>query len=1507
MSKILKILGRTLGIAIEWLIVLVLFLAFAIRTSPVQTYFASLVTSYLSKELHVEVKIDKVDIVLLDNVEINGILLRDESGDTLFSANKVWATIADYNLRKRIFHLGDVEIDKLRLGIERDTAGVFNYQFIRDRFEPKKKKPFTLIADSVIVKNSRFSYDDNRKERQTYGVDYFHILAGDINTIVKDFKIENQEYTATIQSVSCKEKSGFNLKDLYTEAIINSSGVYLSNVDIKSPGSHVEAKKFDMLSTGFIDFKYFVDSVRFDGTIDRSTIDLQEGALFAPILKGMTDTIQLSGALYRETKNLKVSNLKVRLKEKTSIHGTFYIPDFRKFEQGFLQEKIFYAYIDAKELSQIKMPESTGVDFIELNPRIERLGHFEIDNARLDGFISQFVVAAENIKTSLGKVRVDNGIMFTKQHDKGYYTFEKSGAGDYDVKIEQLHLGRLTGDPKIGVIDGIFSLSGEARSITDIAFTSIEGDIHRLDYLDYPYEKITILEGSLDNQVFDGKIEVADDNLNMKYDGSIDFKGTPHLKFTIEVENAVLDKLHLSNTSSELSSIFKVDLHGQNPNNFRGTVHMNSFHLRENGKSFKIPSLDLTITRSVEADRFDVASGIINGYIEGKLNFDFVLRDLSAQLGHVMPNLFETPPTKYEGGNKDHFTFDFTVQDANDFLAIFVPDLKIASGTKINGHYFANTEDLKVDFNCSNLMYTDMSFKDVELKNNMTNSSLLMDVHLGSFVYNDSISFNDVYFKSLGGNNKMDTRLSWEENTKFPSFITWDTEIHSAEKVSFDLSPSYFYVQKHKWEIVHSSKVTLENEIAHVTNFELQRNDQHVLLDGQISQNDDDHLNFIIKSFELEEISNFISDIPIEGQLHGGGYISNPFHNFQYVGNANIYQLKTKNRLVGDISVESKWNGLHKSVELDGNLIYKGAQTFDFIGSYFPNREKEKLDFNLDFDYTDIQFSNAFLDPEVMSEIKGLINGTLKVTGSPDQPILNGSINLVAGSAMVDLLGTHFGVDGPIEVDEYGFYMNGIPVFDEEGNAGMLIGSIFHDNFHDFNFDLLFNLEDDAINKDPLKPWLVKPLDKFLVLNSQYEAGDVYYGKGYARGIVDVFGYTDNLEVTVDLETRKGTKINIPMYGIGEIENESFIVYVNKDTLVEIEEPKIDFTGVDMDLKFKVTKDAEVKIIFNEEINDEITARGHGDINIGLNNLGDVTMNGTYIVDNGIYNFAMGPIIEKFYIAEGGSISWTGDPYEAFLNLRTYYEVRANIATATNSQFGSTSGAHQKILCYLDLTESIYKPKIQFDLEAPNADEFGKSVITRIKSDPDELNRQFFSLVLWKSFQPLAGTSTANANAALDLVENQINAILSSISDDYKMNVNLNSDQRTGDNTYEFGVSKGFLDDRLILSGSFGVENRQVSQSEKQSNVIGDVKLEYLLNQDGSIRVNIFNESNDKTIIQNADQGNFTQGAGLTYKEDFRTVKDFKLIQYFLDFFRKKENKRYPDKRKRKQVKVPEM
>src|SRR5690606_42012402 len=95
-------------------------------------------------------------------------------------------------------------------------------------------------------------------------------------------------------------------------------------------------------------------------------------------------------------------------------------------------------------------------------------------------------------------------------------------------------------------------------------------------------------------------------------------------------------------------------------------------------------------------------------------------------------------------------------------------------------------------------------------------------------------------------------------------------------------------------------------------------------------------------------------------------------------GDATIKEFFIKNNKVGDVSVSSEWNNENKSMLLNGNILFRNQETFDFQGSYFPLRKKDNIDFNLVFNYTDIQFVNAFMNPDVLSDIKGLLYGTLK-------------------------------------------------------------------------------------------------------------------------------------------------------------------------------------------------------------------------------------------------------------------------------------------------------------------------------------------------------------------------------------------------------------------------------------------------------------------------------------------------------------------------------------------------
>jgi hypothetical protein len=332
-----------------------------------------------------------------------------------------------------------------------------------------------------------------------------------------------------------------------------------------------------------------------------------------------------------------------------------------------------------------------------------------------------------------------------------------------------------------------------------------------------------------------------------------------------------------------------------------------------------------------------------------------------------------------------------------------------------------------------------------------------------------------------------------------------------------------------------------------------------------------------------------------------------------------------------------------------------------------------------------------------------------------------------------------------------------------------------------------------------------------------------------------------------------------------------------------------------------------MKLIFNEQIGDEIIARGDGKMNIKLDQLDQLTMTGKYSIASGSkYNFAMGSIKQLFMIESGSVIEWTGDPYDALIDVNTVATKKASILELS-PELADRSLVNQDIYCYLKLSDKLLSPQISFDIKAPRAPETGRALIDRVVSDADERNRQFFSLLLVSKFQPLKGNVSAGGSAALDLIESQINAALSNLSENYKLNLDVGSDATQGETSVAIGMNKGVLNDRLVISTSIGVENRaSISDASGaksvQNSVIGDVSVEYKIKD--NFRVRAFNQSNNATVKQNS--GPFTQGIGISYREEFNHWNELQFIQkaaYLLNG--KKEGKAPMDKRKRQAVTVP--
>lgn len=1508
-------MARSLFGIIEWILLFLIVFAFAIRTSPVQTYLATFATDYLSEELGTKVSVEKLDIVFIDRVDLKGfLLLNQHQTDTIASVKSLLVNVDGLSSFANKIAINSVTLDGGVVKLEKEKAtGALNLKFVIDYFKSnkkkKKKQSVPVIVENIYLNDIRFHYDNQLIEPTKGGMDYQHLLLSNVQMKAEDIKMKEGVITAKVHHLSAREKCGFQLDHFQALLKVSNHGVDLKKVNIKTPQSDLNSNRFQLLYTSYTQYKSFVDSVAFDADLQPSSVSFLDISKFAPQLTGMDQQVEIEGKFSKFVKDLKVENFILKTGNRTELRGTINLPDFRHLKDAFYHERIDYAYVDLKDLQTIKLPKTSSTKKIVLNPTINRLGHFEARDIRLDGIYSQFVVASDEIKTAIGSVNMDNGILFTHNPVNQSFLFSHSEASTYDVKINEFNLGKFLENSTVGIVDGTFFLSGEARSFSDIEFHKIEGNVNRFDLVDYSYSDILVKNTTFIDKILYAEVDVEDRNLLLNYKGTIDLNGEPKMDMVIDLDRALLGRLNITESdSTNLTAQIRLNTIGVNPNTMDGTAVMENIKYVDGDKQINVPNLTLTVNRATENDHFVLSSSLLNARADGKVNFNNIGHIIQDQLNHLFPGLATLKPSKHlnheELVSNDHVDFNIEVIDISTVLAIFQPKLQVAPGTKIIGDYNASNRSFNLDFISDRIVYDGKTAKGIQLNHAINNDVIHAEYNIRSLSINDSITIDSLKFITNGNGDNLASGLTWNPGTQNASDIRWNTKIESESKMHFSFEPSFFAINNQHWDIEKSAVVSLDSTSVDVSGLRMVSGDQFISINGKVSKDDKDKIAFEVNEVDLNKLSQMVGlDKKLEGKLNGWGTLSNPYTNLTYMGDLSVKGLIVDEEEVGDVYVLSEWDHMHQKVSLSGDLIYRGVPTFQFKGTYDISKEKENLDFDLVFDQTNIAFANVFMDPLVVDDIKGFINGQLDVKGSISRPEIEGKVNLDNASAKIVMLGTSFSFNGPMFADKHGFYIDYMPISDAEGNTGALTGSIYHTDYKNWNFDVAININEGYYRRDNNNRWVKNPLDRFLVLNTDASKGDVYYGKAYGLGTVGIFGYLGNLDINVNLKTQRGTAVNLSLFGQSELSEDNFIEFKPKDSTVTQQEKKIDFTGVSLNLNFDVTTDAQLKLIFNEQTGDEITAVGDGKLGLKLDNLGQMQLDGTYFVRDGSkYNFVLGPIKETFHIADGGSITWTGNPYEANLNIQAYYKIRANLGELSPELL--TSG-NQEVNCYLNLSESLMRPTIEFDIKAPKAPEPDKALLTQLTSDKDEMNRQFFSLLLWKKFQPMKGSSRASGGAALDLATNQINSLLSQVSQDYKLNVDMNSDV-SGGSEYAVGVEKGFLDDQLIISGSFGTRNSASGNGNgTQSSLIGDIELEYKLNKDGTFRINVFNESNDNRGLQSNNRGQFKQGIGIYYKESFNNFKDFKLLQQFLDIFRPKSKKRYPIRRKRQQTPIP--
>src|SRR6185312_2695240 len=152
-SSYLKKVGKILRNTLLTLILLLALLWVLMQTGFVQNWLVAQVTSKLSKDLQTKISIRNVEFSFFNKMLLQGVLVKDQKGDTLLSSGQVRLNITDWFFFKDKIELKYIGLDETYLRLSRSDS-VWNYQFLSDYFRgdsSEKKKPIGLQLGQIQI------------------------------------------------------------------------------------------------------------------------------------------------------------------------------------------------------------------------------------------------------------------------------------------------------------------------------------------------------------------------------------------------------------------------------------------------------------------------------------------------------------------------------------------------------------------------------------------------------------------------------------------------------------------------------------------------------------------------------------------------------------------------------------------------------------------------------------------------------------------------------------------------------------------------------------------------------------------------------------------------------------------------------------------------------------------------------------------------------------------------------------------------------------------------------------------------------------------------------------------------------------------------------------------------------------------------------------------------------------------------------------------------------------
>ena len=628
-----------------------------------------------------------------------------------------------------------------------------------------------------------------------------------------------------------------------------------------------------------------------------------------------------------------------------------------------------------------------------------------------------------------------------------------------------------------------------------------------------------------------------------------------------------------------------------------------------------------------------------------------------------------------------------------------------------------------------------------------------------------------------------------------------------------------------------------------------------------------------IRIIRLAELSSVLPYFPeITGLFSAEAHYVQTEKDLQLSAELSIDELTYERQRIGDVTLGATWlPGEQGKQYLNAYLNHDQAEVLLADGKLIPTGTgKDSLEVNMELDHFPLRVANVFV-PDQMVTLSGDLDGNLKITGSTEQPLINGELSLDSVAVLSRQYGARFMFDNrPVQINNNRLLFDKFAIYTTSKNPFTIDGYV---DFRDMSRPMA-NLNMLAQN--------------YTLLDAKRTRESLVYGKVFADFRATVKGPLDGLNMRGNISLLGNTDVSYILTDspltvqdrLGSLV--TFTSFSDTTTVVRQEVPTVSLGGLDMVMMVHIDPSVRLKVDLDASNDNRIELEGGGDLSMKYTPQGDLTLTGRYTLSGGLMKYAL-PVIaaKEFAIDNGSYVEWTGNPMDPMLNFKATDRIRASVSEGEN---GGTRTVNFDVS--IVIKNRLDDLSFAFDVSAPE-DATIQNELTAMGAE--ERGKQALYIMVMKTYLgtgPIGGggggVGKLNMGSALNSVlSSQINSLMGNLKN-ASVSVGIEdhdlSDTGGKRTDYSFRYSQRLFNNRfqIVIGGKVSTGENATNNAES---FIDNISLEYRLDRTGTRYVRLFYDKNYESVLE----GEITEtGVGLVLRK-----KLDKLSELFI--FKKKK------------------